>query len=210
MNAGDWYFGGHFKNDPCMPGTLMFEGGLQAMAFYLAALGFTLDHDGWRFEPVTGQECLLRCRGQVSPSSHRVVYEVFVSELSAAPYPTLYADVLGTVDGVKAFHARRAGLRLVPDWPLEYWRQLGPPMVQPSGQPVPLPALGGLRGPDRPAGLEACEVLTTPRSRAGSGRTTPRCCPTCGAGSARRSGRCSPASTRAAGRPGCPGRLTTS
>jgi acyl transferase domain-containing protein/3-hydroxymyristoyl/3-hydroxydecanoyl-(acyl carrier protein) dehydratase len=155
VNAGDWFFSGHFKNDPCMPGTLMFEGGLQAMAFYLAALGFTLDHDGWRFEPVTGQECLLRCRGQVSPSSHRVVYEVFVSELSAAPYPTLYADVLGTVDGVKAFHARRAGLRLVPDWPLEYWRQLGPPMVQPSGQPVPLPALGGLRGPDRPAGLEA-------------------------------------------------------
>ena len=154
VNAGDWFFSGHFKNDPCMPGTLMFEGGLQAMAFYLAALGFTLDHDGWRFEPVSGQECLLRCRGQVNPSSQRVVYEVFVSELSAAPHPTLYADVLGTVDGVKAFHARRAGLRLVPDWPLEYWRQLGPPMIQPSGQPVPLPALGGLRGPDRPPGLE--------------------------------------------------------
>jgi acyl transferase domain-containing protein/3-hydroxymyristoyl/3-hydroxydecanoyl-(acyl carrier protein) dehydratase len=153
VNVGDWFFGGHFKNDPCMPGTLMFEGGLQAMAFYLSALGFTLDHDGWRFEPVTGQECLLRCRGQVNPSSQRVVYEVFVSELSAAPYPTLYADVLGTVDGVKAFYARRAGLRLVPDWPLEYWRQLGPPLVQPSGQPVPLPALGGLRVPDRPPGL---------------------------------------------------------
>ena len=156
VNAGDWFFDGHFKNDPCMPGTLMFEGGLQAMAFYLAALGFTLDRDGWRFEPVSGQECLLRCRGPgESGQSQRVVYEVFVSELSAAPYPTLYADLLGTVDGVKAFHARRAGLRLVPDWPLEYWRQLGPPMIQPSGQPVPLPALGGLRGPDQHlAGLE--------------------------------------------------------
>ena len=39
-----------------MPGTLMFEGCLQAMAFYLAALGFTLDRDGWRFEPVPGHE----------------------------------------------------------------------------------------------------------------------------------------------------------
>ena len=47
------------------------------------------------------------------------MYEVFVSELSSDPYPTLYADVLGTVDGVKAFHARRAGLRLVPGWPLD-------------------------------------------------------------------------------------------
>ena len=44
--------------------------------------------------------------------------------------------------------------RCVPGWPLEYWRQLGPPMIQPSGQPVPLPALGGLRGPDRLPGLE--------------------------------------------------------
>jgi acyl transferase domain-containing protein/3-hydroxymyristoyl/3-hydroxydecanoyl-(acyl carrier protein) dehydratase len=142
----DWFFDGHFKNDPCMPGTLMFEGGLQAMAFYLAALGFTVDRDGWRFEPVPGEPCLVRCRRQVSPASRMIVYEVFVSALSSDPCPTLYADVLGTVDGVKAFHARRAAVRLVPDWPLDHWRQLGPPTVQPTAEPVPLPALGGLVG----------------------------------------------------------------
>ena len=146
VSAGDWYFGGHFKNDPCMPGTLMFQGGLQAMAFYLAALGFTLGHDGWRFEPVTEQPCVVRCRRQVSPASRRIGYEIFVSELSGGPCPTVYADILGTVDGVKAFHARRAGLRLVPDWPLDYWRQLGPPAVQPTGDLVPLRSLGGLTG----------------------------------------------------------------
>ena len=150
VRADDWFFAGHFKNDPCMPGTLMFEGGLQAMAFYLAALGFTVDNDGWRFEPVAEQDCQLRCRGQVSPTSRNIVYEVFVKELTADPFPTLYADVLGTVDGVKAFHARRAGLRLVPDWPLDYWRKLGPPAVQPTGTPVPLAVLGGLRGADHP------------------------------------------------------------
>ncbi len=48
---------GHFHNDPCMPGTLMFEGRLQAMAFYLTWLGFTLDHDGWRFEPIRDEAC---------------------------------------------------------------------------------------------------------------------------------------------------------
>jgi 3-hydroxymyristoyl/3-hydroxydecanoyl-(acyl carrier protein) dehydratase len=37
----DWFFQGHFKDDPCMPGTLMFEGCLQALAFYLTALGYT-------------------------------------------------------------------------------------------------------------------------------------------------------------------------
>ena len=146
VTSGDWFFDGHFKNDPCMPGTLMFEGGLQAMEFYLAALGFTIDRDGWRFEPVPEEPCLVRCRHQVSPASAAIVYEVFVSALSADPCPTLYADVLGTVDGVKAFHARRAGVRLVPDWPLDHWRQLGPPRVQPDGGLLPLPGLGGLVG----------------------------------------------------------------
>ena len=146
VTSGDWFFDGHFQNDPCMPGTLMFDGGLQAMEFYLAALGFTVDRDGWRFEPVPGESCVVRCRHQVSPASRTIVYEVFVSALSADPCPTLYADVLGTVDGVKAFHARRAAVRLVPDWPLDHWRQLGPPGVQPSGALVPLPMLGGLAG----------------------------------------------------------------
>ncbi|MEN3304088.1 MAG: hypothetical protein V7603_290 [Micromonosporaceae bacterium] len=119
VTPDDWFFAGHFTNDPCMPGTLMFEGGLQAMAFYLAALGHTIDRDGWRFEPVPDEPCLLRCRGQVTPDSRRIEYEVFVRHLSADPYPTLYADVLGTVDGVRAFHAQHAALRLVPDWPLD-------------------------------------------------------------------------------------------
>ena len=167
VSADDWYFAGHFKNDPCMPGTLMFQGGLQAMAFYLAAQGFTLDRDGWRFEPVTEQPCVVRCRRQVSPASRRVVYEIFVSELSGGPCPTLYADILGTVDGVKAFHARRAALRLVPDWPLDYWRQLGPPVVQPTGELMPLPELGGLAGADegsapRPAAATTPDVRAQP------------------------------------------------
>jgi 3-hydroxymyristoyl/3-hydroxydecanoyl-(acyl carrier protein) dehydratase len=101
-----------------MPGTLMFEGCLQAMAFYLTALGHTLDKDGWRFEPVPDLPYRLRCRGQATPASRQLVYEVFVSELHAGEEPTLFADLLVTVDGVKAFHCRRMGLRLVPDTPL--------------------------------------------------------------------------------------------
>ena len=161
VTPGDWFFDGHFKNDPCMPGTLMFDGGLQAMAFYLAALGFTLDRDGWRFEPVAEEPCLVRCRRQIGPASRTIVYEVFVSALSSGPCPTLYADVLGTVDGVKAFHARRAAVRLVPDWPLDHWRQLGPATVQPTGELLPLPVLGGLAGlgPDAAAGQAGQPVL---------------------------------------------------
>jgi acyl transferase domain-containing protein/3-hydroxymyristoyl/3-hydroxydecanoyl-(acyl carrier protein) dehydratase len=141
VTPDDWYFPGHFTNDPCMPGTLMFQGGLQAMAFYLAALGYTIERDGWRFEPVPDETVVLRCRGQVAPSSRRIDYEVHVRGLSTDPYPTLYADVLGTVDGVRAFHAQRAALRLVPDWPL--------------AQHLPAAALAGAANHDQDA-LLAC------------------------------------------------------
>lgn len=114
-----WFFDGHFKNDPCMPGTLMFEACLEAMAFQLAWQGFTLRRDGWRFQPVPELPFKLQCRGQVLPTSKRLVTEVFVEELVAGPLPTLYADLLCTVDGLKAFHARRVALQLVPDWPLD-------------------------------------------------------------------------------------------
>ena len=115
-----WFFDGHFKNDPCMPGTLMLEGCVQAMSFYLTGLGYTLERDGWRFEPAQEQPCAMRCRGQVTPTSKQVVYELFVRHIDDGPQPTLVADLLCTVDGLKAFHCEGLGLRLVPDWPLQW------------------------------------------------------------------------------------------
>jgi 3-hydroxymyristoyl/3-hydroxydecanoyl-(acyl carrier protein) dehydratase/1-acyl-sn-glycerol-3-phosphate acyltransferase len=124
IEADEWYFDGHFKNDPCMPGTLMFEGCLQAMAFYLTAMGVTAKRDGWRFQPVTEEPFELKCRGQVDPGTKLLTYEIFVEEFIAGPTPTLYADLLCTSDGLKAFHARRVGLQLVPDWPVSRLPQL--------------------------------------------------------------------------------------
>ena len=146
VGPDDWFFDGHFHNDPCMPGTLMSEACLQAVSFYLAACGHTIDRDGWRFEPVPGRTARMRCRGQVTPKSRKLTYEVFVSSISAGPVPTAVADVLVTVDGVKALHVADCAVRLVPDWPLDHWRHLGPPTAQRTGPPEPLPALGGLAG----------------------------------------------------------------
>ncbi len=114
-----WYLTCHFKNDPCMPGTLMSDACLQAMALYMTAMGYTLDKDGWRFEPVPEQIYHIQCRGQVIPDSRQLNYEVFVEEIIGSPYPTVYADILGTCDGLKILHIRRMGLRLVPGWPLD-------------------------------------------------------------------------------------------
>ncbi|MEZ4239832.1 MAG: beta-ketoacyl synthase N-terminal-like domain-containing protein [Myxococcota bacterium] len=114
----DWFFQGHFKDDPCMPGTMMFEACLQAVAFLMAAYGYTIHHDGWTFEPVPDIPYDLRCRGQVIPGDKDLVYEVFVEEVHDGPWPTVYADFLCTIDGLKAFWARRVGVRLRPDFPM--------------------------------------------------------------------------------------------
>ncbi len=141
VTPGRWFFDGHFHNDPCMPGTLMFEGCTQAMAFYLAALGHTLDRDGWRFRPVPELDYALRCRGQVTPESRLLVTEVFVEEVVAGPHPTLYADLLCTVDGLKAFHARRVALELVPAWPLD----ARPELLEIPAHPGPIAEVDGFR-----------------------------------------------------------------
>ena len=134
-----WFFNGHFKNDPCMPGTLMFEGCLQAMAMYLAAMGYTVDRDGWRFEPVPEEKVQLSCRGQVLPTSTQVVCELFVREVSAGPIPTLHTDLLGTVDGLRAFHASDMGYQLVPDWPMS----TRPELLADYEEPKPVASVDG-------------------------------------------------------------------
>jgi acyl transferase domain-containing protein/3-hydroxymyristoyl/3-hydroxydecanoyl-(acyl carrier protein) dehydratase len=114
-----WFYDGHFLNDPCMPGTLMADAAVQALAFHMAALGMTVKRDGWRFEPVTGEPFKFVCRGQVVPDRpHALRYEVFVTEIVDGPTPTVYATLLCTCDGLKVFHCPRFGLKLVPGWPL--------------------------------------------------------------------------------------------
>ena len=114
-----WFYDGHFHNDPCMPGTLMAEAAVQALELHMAALGFTIDRDGWRFQPATGEPFKFECRGQVIPDkAHRITYEVFIEEVIAGDQPTVYAALLAKSDGFKVFLCRRFGVTLVPDWPL--------------------------------------------------------------------------------------------
>ncbi len=143
IEPDDWFFEGHFHNDPCMPGTLMFEGCLQTMAIYLTALGFTIERDGWRFEPVPEEKYLMRCRGQVTPTSKELIYEVFIEEVIDGDTPTIFADLLCTVDGLGAFHCRRMGLRLVPDWPMDALLEKDPSLL--SRAPGEVAEVNGFR-----------------------------------------------------------------
>jgi 3-hydroxymyristoyl/3-hydroxydecanoyl-(acyl carrier protein) dehydratase/malonyl CoA-acyl carrier protein transacylase len=118
LSPESWFFEGHFKDDPCMPGTIMFQGCLQCVEVLMIAMGFSLSRDGHRFQPRAGSEAQLRCRGQATPSSTTLVYEVFVKRISTDPVPCITADILVTIDGLKGLHCCDVDLELAVDWPL--------------------------------------------------------------------------------------------
>ncbi|MBF5094352.1 hypothetical protein F1643_07525 [Azospirillum sp. INR13] len=138
--ADAWFYAGHFKNDPCMPGTLMAEGAVQAVATFMAAGGFTIGRDAWRFEPVPDEPARFVCRGQVIPdAAHHLVYEVFVEEIEDGPTPIVRAALLCSADGFKVFHCRAFAVRMVPDWPLGHGRHVLPALAE-------APRIVGIRG----------------------------------------------------------------
>ncbi|MDY6935445.1 MAG: beta-ketoacyl synthase N-terminal-like domain-containing protein [Spirochaetota bacterium] len=141
ISPDEWFLTCHFKNDPCMPGTLMSDACLQTLAFYVTAMGFTLNKDGWRFDPVPDEIYHIICRGQVTPKSNTIIYETFVEEVIDSPYPTVYADILATCDGLKILHIRRLGIRLVPDWPLNCW----PELIENHEETRPVASVGDFR-----------------------------------------------------------------
>ena len=145
LSPDDWFFASHFPGDPCLPGFLLVEGACQALSFYLTALGLTLARDGWRFEPLLDRHYVCKFRGQITPQATDLTYEVFVESLVAGPQPHVVADVICRIHGRTIFHARRIGLGLVPDWPMEQFR-LNPYSETMRGRTGPLPALGGLAG----------------------------------------------------------------
>jgi 3-hydroxymyristoyl/3-hydroxydecanoyl-(acyl carrier protein) dehydratase len=119
LHQDKWFYEGHFKDDPCMPGTVMFQGCLQVASTMLAATGVIAgDVDGFRFEPKLDQMMRLRCRGQAVPSSKRMTYELFVKSISGEREPELRCDILVTVDGLKSLHCADVILKLVADYPL--------------------------------------------------------------------------------------------
>ena len=160
--SDSWFYKGHFLNDPCMPGTLMADAAVQALSFLMAAMGFTIHRDGWRFEPVPSEEFNFVCRGQVVPDgNHLLTYEVFVEEIIDGDKPVVFASLLCLRDGFKVFHCPRFGVHLTPDWPLNTRRNL---LVE-TGKPRIVSPTGDVRGDY--AALLAC-AWGTPSDAFGS------------------------------------------
>ena len=89
----DWYFPCHFKDDPVMAGSLMAEGCVQLLQFFLLHLGLQTLVEDATFQPIHGLPQIVRCRGQVIPGDPKITYHVEVKEIGFEPHPYAIADI---------------------------------------------------------------------------------------------------------------------
>ncbi|MDR1677008.1 MAG: hypothetical protein LBS44_01295, partial [Deltaproteobacteria bacterium] len=76
-----WYLTSHFKGDEVMPGTLMYDGCLQSLRLLLLTRGWLGPGQSVSFQPLLGLAQTLKCRGQVTPGTKKVSYEVHLKEV---------------------------------------------------------------------------------------------------------------------------------
>ena len=114
LRDDDWFNTCHFKGDPCMPGTLMFDGCNQALQTWLMGAGWACEYpDEATFEPIPELTTKLRCRGQIVPGHSLASYEVRVKEAGATPHPWVIADVILSVDGAPVVFAENVSARII-------------------------------------------------------------------------------------------------
>lgn len=112
VEAKDWYFLCHFKNDPTMPGNLMIEGGVQLLQFYILFLGLqTLTKDA-RFQVIPNRPQVTRFRGQVTPTSGILFYQLEIIEIEFNPKPFVLANVNVIFDDKTIATIKNLGLQL--------------------------------------------------------------------------------------------------
>ncbi|MCP4368507.1 MAG: type I polyketide synthase, partial [Deltaproteobacteria bacterium] len=99
IHPNDWFLTCHFKDDMVMPGTLMYECCAHTLRIFIQRIGWVTDKPKVCYEPVTGVESVLKCRGPVTPKTSHVTYEVDIKELGYAPEPFVIADANMYADG---------------------------------------------------------------------------------------------------------------
>lgn len=88
-----WYFPCHFKDDEVLAGSLIAEGCVQLMQFYMLYLGLQTRTTDARFQPIRELPQVVRCRGETTPCSDIMTYRMEVTEIGLEPNPYAKANV---------------------------------------------------------------------------------------------------------------------
>jgi acyl transferase domain-containing protein/3-hydroxymyristoyl/3-hydroxydecanoyl-(acyl carrier protein) dehydratase len=112
VHPDDWFLTCHFVDDQVMPGTLMYECALHTLRIFLLRMGWVAAEGEVVCQPVPAVASRLRCRGQVTPATRTVAYEVILQERGYRPEPYAIADALLYADGKPIVEITGLSLRL--------------------------------------------------------------------------------------------------
>jgi PfaB family protein len=139
IHPDDWFLICHFVDDMVMPGTLMYECCAHTLRVFLQRIGWVTEKQGVFYEPVTGVEATLKCRGPVTPQTKKVLYEIEIKELGYRPQPYVIADAYMYADGRRIVCFRDMSMQMsgiTRDEIESFWQRRGAPLVaKSSGSP---------------------------------------------------------------------------
>jgi 3-hydroxymyristoyl/3-hydroxydecanoyl-(acyl carrier protein) dehydratase len=95
-----------------MPGTLMYECCAHTLRVFLQRLGWVTEKPGVYYEPYTGVESTLKCRGPVTPETLKVLYEVEIKEIGYMPQPYVIADAHMFADGHRIVYFKDLSMQM--------------------------------------------------------------------------------------------------
>jgi 3-hydroxymyristoyl/3-hydroxydecanoyl-(acyl carrier protein) dehydratase/malonyl CoA-acyl carrier protein transacylase len=113
IHPDDWFLTCHFVDDMVMPGTLMYECCAHTLRVFLQRMGWVTPKPGVYYEPVMGVESTLKCRGPVTPTTRKVIYEIEISEIGYKPQPYVIADAHMYADGHRIVHFKDMSIQMV-------------------------------------------------------------------------------------------------
>ena len=76
-----------------MAGSLMAEGCVQLLQFFMLYIGLQTLVEDATFQPIHELSQIVRCRGQVIPGDPKMTYHVEVKEIGLKPHPYAIADI---------------------------------------------------------------------------------------------------------------------
>ncbi|MCU7800014.1 MAG: hypothetical protein KZQ70_07675 [gamma proteobacterium symbiont of Lucinoma myriamae] len=99
LSPDEWYFTSHFRDDPVLAGSLMSEGCVQLLQFFMLYLGLQTKTIDARFQTIQNIPQPIRCRGQALPKDRLMTYRLEVTEIGMSPKPYARGNVDIIIDG---------------------------------------------------------------------------------------------------------------
>lgn len=108
-----WYFPCHFKDDNVLAGTLITEGCVQLLEFYMLYLGLQVNTRDARFQPIKNRPYTIRARGQIVPTDTQYSYRMEIIDVGVSPRPYARANFYIEMNGRIIVDFRDLGIEML-------------------------------------------------------------------------------------------------